>query len=392
MSQSVIAFPQEKTTSLLDYLQPLLTRKSITPNDAGCQQFIAKQLTALGFSCYHFNCNGVENLVASIGSGNTRIAFAGHTDVVPSGAEKLWHAPPFAGQIIDDFVIGRGVADMKGGIAAMLSAIKKCCASFNLTKNTLYFLITSDEEGEAEFGTKAIMAYLKSKNKLPHFCIIGEPTASMQTGDVIKVGRRGAISGEVIIQGQQGHVAYPKQSDNAAHAAAKISNCLTELVWDQGCEDFPGTSLQITAIDTGKWTDNIIPGSSKIAFNVRYSHKQSEQQVKNIISAKLAKFNEKANIRWLRPCQAYFTSTQAFNGVSLVTEVEKAIFNVCHRFPRLSTSGGTSDGRFIAQGNCQVVELGVPNTSIHQINEKVRLKDLYTLESIYIDLLSRIMS
>ena len=380
-----------KVSSLLEHLDNLITRKSITPNDAGCQQYIIFKLEELGFNCYQFKINGVINLIAKIGCGDIRIAFAGHTDVVPAGENALWQTQPFEGTIKDNCYYGRGVADMKGGIAAMLAAFTDVRYQLNLNKFSFNFLITSDEEGEAEFGTKEIVRYLSNHNELPHFCIVGEPSASEQTGDVIKVGRRGAVSGEITLKGKQGHVAYPQHACKAAYKAAKVVTMLSELKWDQGSIDFPGTSLQVTGIDTGRWTDNIIPGQSRICFNVRYSHLQTEAGIQKKIQEALSFHRLEYDMQWLRPCLPYFTETEPNFGIKLVLAVEQAIFDTCHLFPRLSTSGGTSDGRFISHSTCQVIELGVPNHSIHQINEHVALSDLFKLEVIYQKLLCNIM-
>lgn len=381
-------YPQ---VSVINHLSALVKRKSITPVDAGCQQYLTQELQTLGFQCKSITIQGVSNLIASIGEGDIRIAFAGHTDVVPPGDSALWQHNPFEGSVHQGKFYGRGVADMKGGIAAMLSAFSRAKSLLDFVKFKFYFLITSDEEGEAEFGTKEIVNYLIERGELPHFCVIGEPSASVQTGDVIKVGRRGAISGEILLSGKQGHVAYPKYANNAAHKAAEIVSWLSRLPWDKGSDDFPRTSLQVTGIDTGTWTDNIIPGAARIGFNVRYSHKQTECGIKALIQSGIAKFDLAADIQWLRPCQPYFTNPHTVFGINLISEVEKAIYSSCHLFPRLSTSGGTSDGRFIALSGCQVVELGVPNHSIHQVNEHVEVTDLITLERVYYQLLTQLM-
>lgn len=382
------------SSSLYGHLSALLSIASITPNDLGCQHYLKEQLTALGFSCQQFHCHGVSNLIAKIGTGCTRIAFAGHTDVVPPGDETLWQNPPFTPTITGGKLFARGVADMKGGIAAMLSAFEEVLPQLDLTKYQFYFLITSDEEGEAIHGTQEIVDRLARQNQLPHYCIVGEPSASAKTGDAVKVGRRGAISGEISIKGKQGHVAYPQYAQNAAHLAAKFAYYLSELEWDSGSTDFPGSSLQITAIETGQWTDNVIPGQSKVCFNVRYSHKHTMQQVMQRIemclSEKLTPELSMA-IDWQRPCEPYFTNKQSGGTLSLISKAEQAIFQTCHLYPRLSTSGGTSDGRFIASAGCQVIELGVPNATIHQINEHVKISDLVTLEKIYKKLLVNLM-
>ena len=271
----------------------------------------------------------------------------------------------------------------------MLAALEQALPSLDLTKYSLYFFITSDEEGEAEYGTKEIVQRLSERNELPHMCIVGEPSSSETTGDVIKVGRRGAISGEIIIKGKQGHVAYPKNANNAAHKAMALGKWLTEISWDEGSTDFPGSHLQITGLSTGDWTDNVIPGECKIHFNVRYSHKQTEDDIKLRISSgllQLKQLTQDLTVTWSRSCLPYHTSGE------LIDEVEKSIFDVTQRFPRLSTSGGTSDGRFIAQYGAQVVELGLPNHSIPQVDENVNLKDLVALQHLYRNLLVRLAS
>ncbi|MFD2165596.1 succinyl-diaminopimelate desuccinylase [Thalassotalea euphylliae] len=386
---------QKKTASqyinLLNHIECLVSKASITPHDEGCQAYITEQLQALGFSVHQFNHYGVSNLIATIGEGDTRIAFAGHTDVVPTGDIALWKSHPFQPTFVDDEIVGRGIADMKGGIAAMMAAIEKSVSSWDLNEYTFMLLITSDEEGEAEFGTKSIVQYLREHHLLPELCIVGEPSASKQTGDVIKIGRRGAISGELKIQGKQGHAAYPQYANNAAHIASDIASWLNHLSWDSGSDDFPGTSLQITSIDTGPWTDNIIPGDSTLCFNIRYSHVYNELGIRQRIEDGLMQIQQDIAIDWQRPCIPYFTNAPEY-GVNLVSEVEQAIYSVCKRFPRLSTSGGTSDGRFIAETGCQVVEVGVPNNTIHQINERVKLTDLQTLQDIYQALLTKLMA
>lgn len=376
---------------MVSHIDELISKASVTPHDEGCQDYLEDVLVKLGFSVHRFNHYGVSNLVATIGNGSTRIAFAGHTDVVPAGDVALWQSHPFKPCYTKGNIVGRGIADMKGGIAAMLAAVENTLEQWNLSSFTFMLLITSDEEGEAEFGTKSIVNYLTESHLLPHFCIVGEPSASKETGDVIKVGRRGAISAELTIQGKQGHAAYPQYANNAAHTASDIASWLNHLSWDSGSVDFPGTSLQITGIDTGAWTDNIIPGLSRLCFNIRYSHAYSELDIRKRIEDGLLQLQQNIAVDWQRPCLPYLTQIDDTN-TSLITEVEQAIFQVCRRFPRLSTSGGTSDGRFIAQSGCQVVELGVPNNTIHQINERVKLADLQTLQDIYQALLVRLLT
>lgn len=410
-TQTVMDQPKFDLDQTMEHLVQLIHRPSITPDDAGCQQYLTRVLQRLGMHCHAFEVEGVSNLVAKIGTGKTRIAFAGHTDVVPAPYPEQWSADPFTLTDDDGLLIGRGVADMKGGIAAMLTAFEHALPHLNLDAFTFYFLITSDEEGEAEYGTAEIMEYLKQLNEVPHYCIIGEPSSQTKVGDVIKVGRRGSVSGEVVIQGVQGHVAYPHDANNAAHKAMMLGRWLSELSWDEGSKDFPGSQLQITSIDTGTWTDNIIPGQCTLRFNVRYSHKQSQEQIIKRITdglMQLKQLTKNIDIKWSRPCKPYFTSgssivdeaSQNINipthiaplDIDLIAEVERAIFNELKLFPRLSMSGGTSDGRFIAAAGCQVVELGLPNHSIHKTDEHVRKVDLHELTKVYKSVLLQILA
>ncbi len=394
---------------VLEHLTQLIHRPSVTPNDAGCQQYLTRVFTSLGMTVETFEVEGVSNLIAKIGNGSTRIAFSGHTDVVPAYKPELWLADPFCLHEQDGNLYGRGIADMKGGIAAFIAAFEAVLPELDLDKYTFYFLITSDEEGEAEFGTKEIVARLADQKELPHLCIVGEPSSSELTGDVLKIGRRGAISGEVTIQGKQGHVAYPQHANNASHKAMALGKWLTELSWDEGSSDFPGSHLQITGLDSGEWTDNVIPGVCKISFNIRYSHKQTEEGIKKRIGDALMQLKQVTtdiDISWFRSCLPYYTSGDASEnsntnhaeklvdghsvGIDLVSEVEQAIFDSTKRFPRLSTSGGTSDGRFIARAGSQVIELGLPSHSIHQINEHVAKQDIFDLENLYKKLIIRL--
>jgi succinyl-diaminopimelate desuccinylase len=409
-TQNVIAQPKLDLDQTMEHLVQLIHRPSITPDDAGCQQYLSRIFNRMGMVCHSFEVEGVSNLVAKIGTGKTRIAFAGHTDVVPAPFPEQWSADPFALTEVNNQLIGRGIADMKGGIASMLTAFEQVLAHLDLDQFCFYFLITSDEEGEAEYGTSEIMDYLKQQNEVPHYCIIGEPSSQSKVGDVIKVGRRGSVSGEVVIQGVQGHVAYPQDANNAAHKAMMLGKWLSELSWDEGSKDFPGSQLQITSIDTGTWTDNIIPGQCALRFNVRYSHKQSKQLIIKRITdglMQLKQLTTNIEIKWSRPCEPYYTNNSnivddvlqqpdisplsAPADIDLIAEVERAIFNELKLFPRLSMSGGTSDGRFIAAAGCQVVELGLPNHSIHKTDEHVTKQDLHELTTVYKAVLLQLM-
>lgn len=390
----------------IDYSLELMGRESVTPEDAGCQDWLCSKLTAMGFTCHQFIVNGVKNLVAELDATATAektaengvcpevnspevIAFAGHTDVVPPGLVDKWKVHPFQPQIIDDQLIGRGAADMKTGVAAMLAATEKLLEK-GLSLNKKYmWLITSDEEGEAEYGSKEIKAWLDQRGIKLSAVVVGEPTAKMHTGDTIKVGRRGAISGRIHVKGKQGHVAYPQYAENAIHKMAKVIDAISNVEWEAGSNDFPGTSLQITHIDSGDFTDNIVPANCSICFNIRYSHEHTMESLAVLIQERVAKVVDNFDIQWERPCVPYFTNNDQQN--SLIKAVEQVIVKNTGRFPVLSTAGGTSDGRFFVGANTQIVEVGVPNKTIHQINERVQVADLVKLEDIFTDLMSDLL-
>ncbi|WP_100641644.1 succinyl-diaminopimelate desuccinylase [Alteromonas facilis] len=376
-----------RTNLAIDIAKSLIQCPSITPNDAGCQRIIQSLLEPLGFHCETINVNGVSNLIARIGNGERHIAFNGHTDVVPPGPMDLWQCDPFAANIIGDSLYGRGVADMKTGVAAMLAA----CQQFDWhcldPSTSFWFLITSDEEGEAEDGSKAIKAYLDNQGVQFDSVLIGEPTASAHTGDTLKVGRRGSLSGTLLLNGKQGHVAYPSKAINAALLAAHVAHELSELPFACGSEDFPGTSLQITQIDTGAFSDNIIPGRCTINFNVRYASDFTEGELQTLIMTAVERVTSHYSITWQRPCTAYLSQPRNSERC-LIRLAEQAIVDTTGRYPKLSTAGGTSDGRFFASEGTQVVELGVPNTTIHQVNERVPLVEIKRLQRVYSRLLS----
>lgn len=416
MAQTSVVDPIPAFGKSIAYSCELMYRPSVTPLDAGCQDWLAEKLQALGFVCHQFEVNGVKNLVAerlpcqpfsspsassstssfaSPFSSNSdfeplkTIAFAGHTDVVPPGDLTRWNSDPFEPQVTEDKLIGRGAADMKTGVAAMLAATERALKENADIQCRYLWLITSDEEGEAEFGSKEIKAFLDAKGIYIDQCIVGEPSAKVHTGDTIKVGRRGAISARVNVLGKQGHVAYPQYADNAIHKMARVINALESIQWDEGSGDFPGTSLQITHIDSGEFTDNIVPAKCSICFNIRYSHHYTQAQLETLIAARISELTEDFELAWERPCEPYFTSTQ--QGNCLITSIEQSIHKNTGTFPVLSTAGGTSDGRFFASENTQVVELGVPNPTIHQVNENINLSDLVMLENIYTDLLMDVL-
>lgn len=384
---SIQPLPSIAPARSIYFAEVLMARASITPQDAGCQSYLIYKLEKLGFFCEKYTINGVSNLIARWGQGPNHFAFSGHTDVVPPGPLDKWKSPPFSPVISKNKLYGRGAADMKTGIAAMLAATERTIASLDKEKVSFWWLITSDEEGEAEWGSKWIAEYLASKNVQLDMCLVGEPSASASTGDTIKIGRRGSLSGTIHIAGKQGHVAYPKTAVNAIHKASNVINALTQYPFDKGSDDFPGTTLQITHMDTGSFTDNIVPGAVRIEFNVRYSWQFNQNSLSVLLRSIINSIDTEAEVSFSRPCEAYLSKPNSNAEHCLIACVEKAIKGATGRYPVISTSGGTSDGRFFASEHTQVVEVGVPNTTIHQINEHIHVSDLLTLEDIYTDIL-----
>lgn len=393
---------------LIATLQSLIQKPSVTPDDAGCIPYLIERLTRLGFECQSFTLNGVTNLIAvkdasadelsqrTIQSGKVdinheltshknskpRLAFIGHTDVVPPGNDADWCYPPFAAHIDGQSIYGRGAVDMKSGIACMLNALEQLSPSA-YSNGSMMLLITSDEEGVAEYGTRSIIEYLKQQDLLPDACLVGEPTARKSCGDTIKIGRRGSISGSIQLSGIAGHVAYPQQIENPIHQMGEVIARLNAIAWDEGSLDFPGTSLQITRIESGEFTDNISPAKCKISFNIRYSHLWCEQSLDALIHQQLIDISKNFEITWERPCTPYFSAPDQCRS-QLLPVLEQAIIQSTGRYPVLSTSGGTSDGRFAAQICNDVFELGIPNKTIHQVNERARLDDIFALRDIYL--------
>ena len=384
---SIQPLPSIAPARSIYFAEVLMARASITPQDAGCQSYLIYKLEKLGFFCEKYTINGVSNLIARWGQGPNHFAFSGHTDVVPPGPLDKWKSPPFSPVISKNKLYGRGAADMKTGIAAMLAATERTIDSLDGSKVSFWWLITSDEEGEAEWGSKWIAEYLASKNVQLDMCLVGEPSASASTGDTIKIGRRGSLSGTIHIAGKQGHVAYPKTAVNAIHKASNVINALTQYPFDEGSDDFPGTSLQITHMDTGSFTDNIVPSAVRIEFNVRYSWQFNQNSLSVLLRSIINSIDTEAEVSFSRPCEAYLSKPNSNAEHCLIACVEKAIKGATGRYPVISTSGGTSDGRFFASEHTQVVEVGVPNTTIHQINEHIHVSDLLTLEDIYTDIL-----
>lgn len=373
--------------ALIATLQNLIRQPSITPDDAGCSELVAEYLNQMGFTTQIFTLNGVTNLIAQKGHHRPTLAFLGHTDVVPPGNPETWLFPPFSATLNNGFIYGRGSVDMKSGIACMLNALTLYYADPESDHNaSIMFLLTSDEEGPADYGTRSIVDYLKQSHIPVDACLVGEPTARRNGGDTVKIGRRGALSGTINIHGVSGHVAYPHQIDNPLHTAAAVIKSLTQLNWDEGSADFPGTSLQVTHIDSGSFTDNISPSDCRIEFNIRYSHLWCEQSLTEFICQAISSVCNQFEIHWQRPCESYFSSPET-KTTKLLSIIEQAVIKKTGRYPTLSTSGGTSDGRFMASICNDVYELGVPNQRIHQVDERVAIEELVVMRDIYLETL-----
>ena len=370
----------------LQLTEDLINRQSVTPEDGGCQQLIAKRLEKLGFKATHLRFEDVDNLWITHGTSGPLFAFAGHTDVVPTGPLEDWNTDPFKAEIIDGMLYGRGAADMKGGIAAMVVAAEQFVQKHPDHDGIIAFLITSDEEGPSVNGTRKVIEYLNDNNIKIDFCIVGEPSSDKQLGDVIRIGRRGSLNGILTIKGIQGHVAYPLKAENPVHKASAFLKEITSIEWDQGNDSFPATTFQISNINAGTGADNVIPGSLKIIFNFRFSTETTHDELKNKVTALLQKHNLNFNLDWRLSGQPFLTDSG-----KLVDASCAAIEQLCKIKTDCSTGGGTSDGRFIAPTGAEVIELGVINGTIHKIDECVSVDDLETLTEIYINILEQLL-
>jgi succinyl-diaminopimelate desuccinylase len=360
-------------------LSDLIHFQSVSPRDEGCQHYIIDFLKTLGFQCQAFDNPPVSNFFARLGSDAPLLIFAGHTDVVPIGERAKWHSDPFKLTEKDGFLYGRGTADMKGSLACMLVAAARFVKSHPNFTGSLGFLITSGEEGDDyNLGTPHVMQELHSKGIHPNYCIVGEPSSTKHVGDVIKIGRRGSLTARLKLHGKQGHVAYPHLADNPIHNLAPALLELTTTSWDNGNDHFPPTSMQITHIESGGQASNIIPGELTLQFNVRYSTEQTAETIKQRVDACFDRHKITANIDWKLSGEPFLTSKGP-----LLEACIKCIYDTTQQKPELSTSGGTSDGRFIAPFGVEVIELGPVNASIHQVNECVASADLETLTELY---------
>ena len=364
----------------------LIRRPSVTPDDLGCQALMIERLGRLGFHTERLPFGDVENFWATHGHHGPVLAFAGHTDVVPSGPHVHWEFPPFEPCIDDQGMLrGRGAADMKGSLAAMLTAVERFVTAHPEHHGRIAFLITSDEEGPAVDGTRAVVEHLRERHERLDYCIVGEPSSTDTLGDVIKNGRRGSLGGVLHIKGIQGHVAYPHLARNPIHQAMPALDALAREHWDSGNDFFPATSFQISNLRAGTGATNVIPGEVEVVFNFRYSTEVTHEQLKARAEAILDAHGLEYALDWTLNGEPFLTAEG-----ELVDATLHGVESVLGRRPMLSTSGGTSDGRFIATLGSQVVELGPRNATIHQTNERVRAADLEDLSRIYEAILTRL--
>lgn len=365
----------------------LIRRPSVTPFDADCQRIMIDRLAAIGFTIERMRFGEVDNFWARRGTTGPVFAFAGHTDVVPTGPVDRWAVPPFEPQIVDGILTGRGAADMKGSLAAMVVACERFIAAHPNHKGSIAFLITADEEGVATDGTVKVVETLEARQEKMTWCLVGEPSSTTLVGDVIKNGRRGSLGGVLTVRGRQGHVAYPHLASNPIHNLAPALTELVNEVWDEGNAFFPATSFQVSNINAGTGANNVIPGELQAVFNFRFSTELTEAVLRQRTEAILDKHGVDYHIDWKLSGHPFLTAES-----DLVTAAVSSIRRITGRETTLSTTGGTSDGRFIAPTGAQVLELGPVNKTIHQVNECVAIADLDTLTALYEDILQQLLA
>ena len=374
-------------TDALELTRALIACPSVTPADAGCQALMTERLAASGFSIETLQFGSVTNLWARRGDAGPVLCFAGHTDVVPTGPLEEWRSDPFTPVIRDGVLYGRGAADMKSGLAAMVTATEEFVAAHPGHRGSIAFLITSDEEGPSVDGTKRVVEALKARGETIDWCIVGEPSSGQSVGDTIKIGRRGSLSGRLTVHGVQGHVAYPQLAENPVHTLAPALAELTARTWDAGDAFFQPTTFQISNLNAGTGAPNVIPGELKARFNLRYSPVQTVEALKSTVEDILARHGVRHTIEWYVSGEPFYTPPGELSQAAV-----DAITAVTGAAPQLSTGGGTSDGRFIAPLGAQVVELGVTNATIHKVNECVRVEEIGLLHRMYRGVLERLLA
>jgi len=371
----------------LDLTCDLIARPSVTPEDHGCQALMASRLAAVGFRTETLQFGSVTNLWARRGDAGPLLCFAGHTDVVPSGPLEEWRSDPFAPVIRDGVLYGRGAADMKSGLAAMVTAAEEFVGAHPDHRGSIAFLITSDEEGPSVDGTKRVVEVLRERRETIDWCVVGEPSSDKAVGDTIKIGRRGSLSGRLTVHGVQGHVAYPQLAENPVHTLAPALAELTARVWDAGDEFFQPTTFQISNLNAGTGAPNVIPGELKARFNLRYSPVQTVDGLKKTVEEILTRNGVRYTLEWYVSGEPFYTPPGDLSAAAV--EAARAITGAA---PKLSTGGGTSDGRFIAPLGAQVIELGVTNATIHKVNECVRIEEVDLLHRMYRGVLERLLA
>ena len=371
----------------LDLAIDLISRDSTTPEDAGCQDLMIARLEAVGFKVDRMRFDDVDNFWARRGETSPVLAFAGHTDVVPTGPVEKWDSHPFKPEIRDGQLYGRGASDMKGSLAAMVTACERFVAAHPDHSGSLALLITSDEEGPSINGTVKVIEALEARNEKMDYCLVGEPSSSNLAGDVIKNGRRGSLNAVLTVKGKQGHVAYPHLALNPVHQAAAAIAELSAETWDNGNDSFPPTSFQVSNINAGTGVTNVIPGELEVVFNFRFSTEQTDQGLRERVTTLLDKHGLEYDIQWTLSGHPFLTAAGA-----LVDAARDAIKETNGIDAELSTAGGTSDGRFIAPTGAQVLELGPLNATIHQVNECVGVEDLDTVSTYYEKIMEKLLS
>lgn len=371
----------------VELTKELISRPSVTPEDAGCQELMIEKLEALGFVIERLPFEEVSNFWARRGTQGPLFCFAGHTDVVPTGPAENWSHPPFEPTILEGYLYGRGAADMKGSIAAFMTALERFIEHHPDHSGSIALLITSDEEGPFVNGTTRVIDHLEARQEKIDWCIVGEPSSTKETGDTIKNGRRGSLSGKLKVAGIQGHVAYPHLVRNPIHEAVPAMTELAATVWDEGNDFFPPTSFQISNIHAGTGANNVVPGEVEIDFNFRFSTEVTAEQLKESVRDTLDRHKLDWDIDWVLSGNPFLTAEG-----DLVEAAQQAIKAVTGIDTELSTAGGTSDGRFIAPTGAQVLELGPVNATIHKIDECVKVKDLDILSDMYENILARLLT
>ena len=365
----------------------LVRRASVTPDDAGCQTVLAERLARLGFGIETMRFADVDNLWARRGGDGPLLVLLGHTDVVPTGPLREWSSPPFEPAIRDGYLYGRGAADMKGSVAAMITALERFLDRHPRHEGSVALLVTSDEEGPSVNGVRRVMGTLGRRGERIDWCLVGEPSSTDRLGDTVKIGRRGSLNGTIAVRGIQGHIAYPHLARNPVHDLARLLAKLADTVWDEGSEHFPPTSFQVSNVTAGTGADNVIPGHAEAVFNFRYSTRHDRDSLVTAVESACRAFELDCDIDWRHSGEPFLTKPGR-----LIEAVGDAIESVAGYRPELSTAGGTSDGRFVAPTGAEVVELGPVNASIHSIDERVLALDLDRLSEMYECVIERLLA